>query len=86
MTVDTIRLSIRLFSLLRERVGRGKLEWSLPTGSTGHDLLERLAEAYPVIREQKASIRIAINDSYVSLQEPLSEGDDVALLTPVSGG
>ena len=81
-----MRLSVRLFSMLRERVGRGKLDLTLPDGSTGQDLLDHLAESYPAIREQKDSIRLAVNDSYVGGPVQLGDGDEVALLTPVSGG
>ncbi len=45
-----------------------------------------LGERYPVIAEYRRWIRPAINLSYADEASPLSPGDELALITPVSGG
>lgn len=81
-------LSVRvlLFAVLREAVGAGELSVALPEGATGADLLDRLAEDHAEIARYRPVVRLAVNRTYASLETALSDGDEVALITPVSGG
>jgi len=79
-------VTVLLFSVLRESVGAGRLEVELAHEATGEDLLYRLAGSYPVFGEMMSSIRLARNDVYVESGVLLQDGDEVAVLTPVSGG
>jgi len=58
----------------------------LPEGSCVDDLLallkDRAAEDMPVWK----AIAVAVNRDYATLATPLHDGDEVALLPPVSGG
>ena len=82
----TITVRVLLFSLLREKVGRRELEVTLSSSATGEDLLDRLAEEHPAVAEHQGALRLAINQTYAPHEEQLSDGDEVALITPVSGG
>lgn len=77
---------VLLFSVLREKLGQRALhvdvEGSLPAG----DLLDRLVAMHPDIEPYLGSIRIAVNQTYVDKDHPVYRGDEVALITPVSGG
>jgi molybdenum cofactor biosynthesis protein MoaC/molybdopterin converting factor subunit 1 len=82
-----MRVEVRLFAMLRERAGRDRLELELPEGATVADALEaagresglgELLEAMPV--------RVAVNREYAAEDEPVSGGDELALIPPVSGG
>ena len=77
---------ILLFSVLKQKVGAGSLRLDLETPSTGADLLDQLEAQYPVVRDYRSVLRLAVNQEYVSEQVTLSEGDEIALITPVSGG
>ncbi|MDQ7041845.1 MAG: MoaD/ThiS family protein [Rhodothermus sp.] len=81
-----IRLRILLFSVLRERIGQRELEIALPAPVTGDRLLDYLAEQYPVIATYRSVIRLAVNQTYVPTSVELHEKDEIALITPVSGG
>ncbi len=81
-----LRLRLQLFSVLRERLGREYIEIEVPAGSAGGDLLDLLARSYPDIAAHRSTIRLAINEAYERESYRLSAGDDVALITPVSGG
>ncbi|MDZ4698792.1 MAG: MoaD/ThiS family protein [Rhodothermales bacterium] len=81
-----LRLRLQLFSVLRERLGREVLDVEVPAGSAGGDLLDILARTYPDIAAYRSTIRLAINEAYERETYRLSPGDDVALITPVSGG
>lgn len=83
---DQIGVRVLLFSVLRDHVGAGEVAVTLPSPATGGTLLDRLIERYPALTDFRPVIRVAVNQHYVSTETPLSDGDDVALLTPVSGG
>jgi molybdopterin converting factor subunit 1 len=75
-----------LFARYRELAGTGALEVELPDASTGRELVRRLREAgggWAMIPPEPA---IAVNMTYASLDQPLVDGDEVALIPPVSGG
>jgi MoaE-MoaD fusion protein len=72
---------VRLFAALRERAGRDQLELELPDGALVSDALaavDDLARDLPLV--------LAVNREYASPGDPLSPGDELALIPPVSGG
>jgi molybdopterin converting factor subunit 1 len=76
-----VLVKVRLFAGLRERAGRGALELELPDGARVGDVWNALA-----LGDRPGGLAVALNRSYVDEEEPLSEGDEVALIPPVSGG
>ncbi len=81
-----MRVSVLLFSVLRDAVGRGALSLDLPEGATGADLLAHLAETHSAVQRLAPHVRLGINQRYAPAATPLREGDEVALITPTSGG
>lgn len=81
-----LRVRVLLFSVLRDRLGTEALELSLEPPVTGADLLDRLADEHPAIAAYRSVVRLAVNQSYAPAATPLDDGDEVALITPVSGG
>jgi len=77
---------VLLFSVLREHVGAREVAASLPAPATGETLLDEFFDWYPDASDYRPAIRIAVNEQYVSLDTEIQNGDDVALITPVSGG
>lgn len=80
------RVQVLLFAVLRERVGAASLALTLPDGATGEDLLDALERDHPALRPYRRVVRLAVNETYVPNHARLRDGDDVALITPVSGG
>jgi molybdopterin synthase catalytic subunit/molybdopterin converting factor small subunit len=72
---------VRLFAGLRERAGTGERRLELPEGSC-------VADVWPPLElgEQPAGLLYAVNREYATADTPLSAGDEVALIPPVSGG
>jgi MoaE-MoaD fusion protein len=58
----------------------------LPVNSTAADLWARLVERFPKMKGYERSIAIAVNQEFASRNTVLSDGDEVGLLPPVSGG
>ena len=84
MSDATIR--VLLFSVLRELVGERELTLALPDPPTGEEVLNRLETRCPGLAEYRSVIRLAVNEGYVSEDVELNRGDEIALITPVSGG
>jgi len=81
-----VRVTVLLFSVLREEVGESTLAPDVPFDSTGGALLDQLAAEHPAIHRFRKHIRLAVNALYVSEDVVLQDGDEVALITPTSGG
>jgi molybdopterin synthase catalytic subunit/molybdopterin converting factor small subunit len=74
-----VRVRVRLFAGLRERAGWGDREL---------DGVERVADVWPALElgDEPAGLLYAVNREYADPDRALSDGDEVALIPPVSGG
>lgn len=81
-----MKVKILFFGQLRELVERAEDSVELPDGATMETLWERYASQIPELRSMAASIAMARNQQFVTRSEPLLDGDEVALMPPVSGG
>jgi molybdopterin converting factor subunit 1 len=80
----TVRL--RFFASVRERLRRREAEWTLPDTATVSDLWTALCAEYPQLEPLEAAMTFAVNREYVPRDHRLLDGDEVALIPPVSGG
>jgi molybdopterin synthase catalytic subunit/molybdopterin converting factor small subunit len=74
-----MRVKVRLFAGLRERAGWGEREL---------DGITRVEDIWPALSlgPEPAGLLYAVNKEYVQREHELEEGDEVALIPPVSGG
>lgn len=81
-------LVILYFAALRELLGTSEetLEVAESSVLTIGDLATRLVDLHPELRGHLASVRFALNESFVDSAAALVNGDTVALIPPVSGG
>jgi molybdopterin converting factor subunit 1 len=80
-----MRVRLLLFGVLKDQLGSAERDLELPEGSRASDLLDWLrqqaGETVPI-----RSLAVAVNQEYARPETELREGDEVALLPPVSGG
>jgi len=81
-----MRIHVRLFAVQRELVGTRDLDLELADEASIEDAWQALVERYPVLAPGRPSIRFARNASYASPATMLADGDEVAMIPPVSGG
>ena len=62
------------------------MEVELEPGTTGSELIELLAANSEEFDALKSVVKLAVNDEYVDPEAVLADGDDIAIITPVSGG
>ena len=80
-----MRVVVRLFASYREAAGMGRIELELQPGATVKDAIAEIVRRFPLVAEGRKVV-IAKNREYVDASEPLADGDEVALIPPVSGG
>jgi MoaE-MoaD fusion protein len=76
-----VRVTVRFFAGLREQAGTSRREVELPDGAVVRDLWPALD-----LGQEPAGLLYAVNRAYAERNDRLAEGDEVALIPPVSGG
>ena len=77
---------VLFFASTREIVGKNSIEIKLDEGATIKDLRNELSKQFPELGRVEKKLAIAVNEEYVVDDAPLVNGDEVALIPPVSGG
>jgi molybdopterin converting factor subunit 1 len=81
-----VKIRVRLFASFREAVGGGTLSWDAPEGATVSEVVSALRETYPGLGPAAERALLAVNQDYVGGDLTLHDGDELALIPPVSGG
>ena len=79
-----MRVSVLYFGVLKDVVGHRRSEMDVPEGATVAELLE--VHRAMGLNSIWDSIAVAVNQEYARGADVLKDGDEVALLPPVSGG
>jgi molybdopterin converting factor subunit 1 len=85
-TASTIQVKVLFFGRLKEIVGRAQDSADLPAGAPIESLFARYAAANPELARYRSSVVASRNQEFAAWNTPLSPGDEVAFLPPVSGG
>jgi molybdopterin synthase catalytic subunit len=81
-----MRVRIRLFAMQRELAGTRELEVALPDGADVGAAWDALVAIHPGLAPGGSSVRFARNGAYADATTRLTDGDEVAMIPPVSGG
>lgn len=81
-----MKVKLLLFAVLRDIVGDGELELELAEGSRPSDVWQQLRVRHERLRPFADPPMTAVNEEYVAPDVPLSDGDELAFIPPVSGG
>jgi molybdopterin converting factor subunit 1 len=79
-------VTVKLFAILRERASASELRIELREGATVAAARHVLGERVPAIRDHLARVAWAVNRAYVPVETELHDGDELAVIPPVSGG
>jgi molybdopterin synthase catalytic subunit len=82
----TVRITALLFGQAREWVGSPTLDLEIEAPATIESAFAIIKSKHPRLAEMERSLLFAVNEEYASLSDPLSDGDRLAVLPPVSGG
>jgi len=81
-----VRIKVLFFGMLKDVVGRAEEELEVGPGARLQSVFTHYAERFPRLREMEGSVVLARNQQFSPASTPVAEGDEVALLPPVSGG
>jgi molybdopterin synthase catalytic subunit/molybdopterin converting factor small subunit len=81
VTLGRVKVSVKLFAALREQRGARELELDLADGARVDDVWPALG-----LGDEPAGLVYAVNRAYAARDAVLADGDEVALIPPVSGG
>jgi molybdopterin synthase catalytic subunit len=76
-----VKVNVRLFAALRERAGSGSVDVDLVEGATVGDVFSLLG-----LGDEPPGLLYAVNRSFADRGERVSDGDEIAVIPPVSGG
>lgn len=74
------------FAGARDVLGAGEMTLALAAPCSAGELLAEVCRRYPALQPWRASIRVAVNGTYARPDDPVTFGDEVALIPPVAGG
>ena len=81
-----MKVNVRLFAGLNELLGQKHVSLELAEGATVVQLRDKLGQEYPAVTPYLTALVCAIDEEYVNSDYALHDGDEVALIPPVSGG
>lgn len=78
-------LDVLVFGIAKDIMGGSKVNLQMVLPSTVDRLKTFILATYPDFQDVR-SLAIAVNNEYATGQDPINEGDEVAIIPPVSGG
>ena len=81
-----MKVKVQFFALYRERAGLSHTSLELPSGVTVARAIDEIRSQFPSLAPPEVDIVVAVNTEYADADMMLHEGDDLALIPPVSGG
>lgn len=85
-TIAAMQIRVLTFASASDAVGSPEVTLDLPDGATVKALKERLEADYPSLGELWHRLAVAVDGEIAGDEAALSDGVEVALLPPVSGG
>ena len=84
--VEGMQIRLRYFAAIRETLGRADETREVDAGTTVSALFDLLEQEEPRLGMMRRSTLLMVNQEYVPPSHKLRDGDEVALIPPVSGG
>lgn len=81
-----MNVTVRLFAMFREQLGTGEKTIQIPEGSTARDGYDAALADAPALHGMADSVMLMVNEDYVAADHILRDGDELAIIPPVSGG
>jgi MoaE-MoaD fusion protein len=83
---STVKITVLLFGQARDWVGSSNVDLTLEAPATVESAFAILKSKHAKLAEMERSLLFAVNEEYASRSHPLVDGDQLAVLPPVSGG
>jgi len=81
-----MNITVRFFAIMREQLGKSVETLSVDEGTTAGEIFGLATRDVPRLAGLERAVMVMVNEEYVEPDHVLREGDEVALIPPVSGG
>jgi MoaE-MoaD fusion protein len=81
-----VKATVRFFAMFREQLGTGQTTIEIPEGSTAGEGFDAALADVPSLRGLAGTVMLMVNEEYVEPDHILADGDELAIIPPVSGG
>ena len=81
-----MHVTVKLFAAYQEAYGQTELSLEVEAGTTVLDIGDRIRAEHPSLKDLASITRYGVNLEFVEPNHPVTEGDEIVLIPPVSGG
>jgi molybdopterin synthase sulfur carrier subunit len=81
-----MNVTVKLFAILRDKAGVAEMRLPICDGASVSDAMESILQRHPELTPFAKRVAFAVNLTRVDSETVLQDGDELALLPPVSGG
>ena len=86
--MSEVTITVLLFAKARELVGTSSVTTSVPANIRYQHLLSHLESEFPGLQRLGRTFVLSLNENYIEQEEELllNNGDEIAVIPPISGG
>ena len=79
-------MRVLFFAQIKDAAGCASVHLEVPAAIKAEALWGELLKRFPALEKHRRTVRLARNSEYASAETEFTNGDEVALIPPVSGG
>jgi len=83
---NAIKINVLLFGACREVTGASELDFNLTAPADVAGAWSEIKARFPNLERFERSALFAVNEEHARKDQPLEDGDTLAIFPPVSGG
>ena len=83
---EDIQITVKLFAIFQEVFATDEMQINIKSDTSVSQIFDRLVSQHPNLEKWRSLTRYAVNLNFAEPHTILKNGDEVALIPPVSGG
>lgn len=83
---EVMNIKVLFFGACREAINESEISLALHPSANVSAAFETLCQQYPPLASFGNSLLFAVNEEHSRKEDPVKEGDTLAIFPPVSGG